>query len=58
MDDKKKQALNLVGFMIEISEFQDAETKTKTKTESTKAGEGWMTFHLKRLKELIENDWN
>lgn len=51
---KYKQALQLLSQMIEISEGVDKENMTKDST--SPKGEGWYTFHLKKLRELLEDD--
>ena len=50
----KDRALEMLSFMIEVSSSQDEERKKQSKAK--RAGESWMTFNLKIVKELIEND--
>ena len=49
----KESALKLLSYMIEVSKDKDA---ARRKEEPDFVGEGWMTFNLNRLKELINDD--
>jgi hypothetical protein len=52
----KKQALDLLGQIIEKSEYDDSQHKKEMieQHQGSKAiGESWMTFYLKRLRELM-----
>jgi hypothetical protein len=51
---KKELAAQLLEQILEVSSAMDAQN-TSQNPDSPK-GEGWMTFHLKKLKELIEDD--
>tara|TARA_R100000152_G_C6550563_1_gene25231 strand:+ start:98 stop:349 length:252 start_codon:yes stop_codon:yes gene_type:complete len=54
-----KQALDLLDQIIEMADQVDAEYKKKMNASPYKQdweqsmGEGWIPFHLKRLKELL-----
>ena len=54
----KKIALNLLGEIIERAEEEDLTHKKKNINANASAtvGESWMLFHLKALKELIEEE--
>ena len=52
---KKRTALQLLHQMIEMSEAIDAQSKKDNPDPSLPKGEGWFTFHLKKLDELIED---
>ena len=52
---KKKVALQLLLQMIEMSHAVDAETRKNHPNPSLIRGEGWFTFHLKKLEELIKD---
>lgn len=51
---KDQTALNLLNQMIQKSIIED-EAKNSKKPEE-KAGQSWMTFHLKVLKEIMTED--
>ena len=56
--DKKDKALDLLDQIIEHVKSEDFEYKRsmiKQHKGSNAVGEGWTLFHLKILKELIEN---
>jgi hypothetical protein len=50
----KELALQLLEQMLEVSASLDAHSSSKNPDQPD--GSGWMTFHLNKLKELIEND--
>jgi len=50
----KELALQLLDQMLEVSSGLDAQSHFKNPEQPR--GDGWMTFHLKQLKELIKND--
>jgi len=57
--NKKQQAIHLLDAILKEAEKQDLEYK-KTAIRNHQAaqsiGESWMVFHLKALKELLENN--
>lgn len=59
MPTENNQALKLLDQIIEMADEQDAEYKKKmnespyVKDWEQSFGEGWMPFHLKKLKELL-----
>ena len=58
MTEKNKNALNLVNQMLEQALLDDEEHKKRmvTLNKGGKAvGEGWWVFHLKILKETLED---
>ena len=50
----------LLSQIIEVSEVYDEELKKArvTTKASTTIGESWMTYHLKILKDLLEQESN
>ena len=55
----KDQALQLLNQMIERAEADDLLHKAemiKTGKASKSIGSSWMTFHLKRLQEIIKEN--
>ena len=51
----KSRALSLLYQMIETSEAVDARANNTNNLDPSKPrGEGYFTFHLKQLKELVE----
>ena len=57
LSNKDTDIRNLLDQIIEKAELDDLEHKKRSLAEGQgeKAiGEGWMPFHLKRLKELME----
>ena len=56
----KDTALNLLGEIIEKAEREDSTHKKKNINTNASAavGESWMLFHLKALRELIEEEEN
>tara|TARA_R100000005_G_C4911369_1_gene148888 strand:- start:485 stop:661 length:177 start_codon:yes stop_codon:yes gene_type:complete len=56
---KNKKSLDLLEQIIERAHYDDLLHKKKSieNHEASKAvGESWMLFHLKLLKELLENE--
>ena len=56
----KQTALNLLRQIIEKSEQEDLAHKRRhiNTNASAAVGESWMLFHLKALRELIEEEEN
>ena len=52
---KKRIALQLLSEMVEMSEAIDLKRIKENPDPSLPKGEGWFTFHLKRLRELVED---
>ena len=50
---KQEQAAELLSQMIEVSEALDSRMDNENHSSS---GESWMTFHLKKLEEIIKDD--
>jgi hypothetical protein len=48
---KKQQATELLSQMVEVSELLDSKQDNENHASD---GESWMTFHLKALKDLLE----
>jgi hypothetical protein len=52
--NNKGLALQLLDQMLEVSSGLDA--RSISESPDSPRGEGWMTFHLKKLKELLKDD--
>ena len=52
---KKRVALQLLSEMVEMSEAIDLQRTKDNPDPSLPRGEGWFTFHLKKLRELVED---
>ncbi len=50
----KELALQLLEQMLEVSAELDARSSSQNPDQPD--GSGWMTFHLKKLQELIQQD--
>tara|TARA_Y100000310_G_scaffold324731_1_gene386989 strand:- start:21 stop:191 length:171 start_codon:yes stop_codon:yes gene_type:complete len=55
MNKKEDTIRELITYMIGVSESHDL---AKQNEDPSFKGQGWMTFHLNRLKELIDDDDN
>jgi hypothetical protein len=52
------QALDLLNQVIEKSEIDDKIEASKPEWDRSLDGDGWITYHLKLVRELLENHKN
>lgn len=50
----KRIALQLLSQLIEMSQAIDAQEKKEDEDPSSPKGEGFFTFHLKKVQDLVE----
>jgi len=58
MTKKDEKALNLINQMLEYAKVDDEEHKIQMIAEGkgrNAVGESWVIFHLKALKEILED---